>query len=1439
MDNTMRIYTKLLGLMVLLLVVSVAGWGSIVPAELSVRPTVTINQAVGQADPTNQSPIHFTVVFSKSVKDFTSRDVTITGGLPSIVTGSGRIYDVAVSGMEGNGTVTATLAAGVAHDAVGNSNKASTSTDNSVTYDFTPPTVISVNRLLTSDELGSTSASADGQYTNAASVTWRVTFSELIVASSVSSGDFTLRDLANSITGESITSITPTSGVTTIIDVTANTGTGSGTLRLDVLPAATIFDLVGNDYNSTFNTGETYIIDKSAPTISISAPSALRTQNGPVSYVVTYGEADNITLAIADVILNRTGTANGTLAVSGSGTTNRTVTISDISGNGTLGISLVAGTASDFAGNIAIGAGPSARFTVDNTAPTVSISAPSALRTRSGPISYTISYGGANAVTLVVADVTLNKTGTANGIVAVSGSGTSTRTVTISGITGNGTLGISLVAGTAGDSVGNMAAGAGPSARFTVDNTAPTVGISAPSALLTKSGPITYTITYGGASNISLSAADVILNKTGTANGTIGESGSGTTSRTVTITGITGNGTLGISIVANTASDLAGNRAVGAGPSTRFTVDNTAPTVSIGAPSALRTRNGPITYTITFAGANIVSLTAANITLNKFGTVNGTVNVSGSGTTSRTVTISSITGNGTLGIALAAGTASDNVGNLAVAVGPSATFIVDNTAPKVSISAPSALLTRNGPITYTITYTGADIVTLAAAKVILNRTGTAIGTVGVVSGTGTTSRTVRISGITGDGTLGISIIAGTASDNTGNVATGAGPSATFLVANIAPVLVISAPSATLTNSGPITYTITYGGASNITLAAADVTLNKTGTANGTVGVSGSGTTSRTVTISSITGDGTLGISIAAGTAADSALNLAAAAGPSATFKVDNTAPILIIGAPSAPLTRNGPITYTITYSGANTVMLAATDVTLNKTGTANGIVGVSGSGVTSRTVTISSIIGDGTLGISIAAGTASDIAAHTAAAAGPSATFDVDNTAPFISIGAPSVPLTRHGPVHYTISYADADLVTLVAANVILNSTGTANGTIGVSGTGTASRTVTISNITGDGKLGISIVAGTASDTAGNTTVGAGPSVMFTIDNTATISIGAPSKSHTKSGPVTYTISYGGVNNITLALADVTLNFTGTANGTIGVSGSGSTNRTVTISGITGNGTLGISIAAGTASDIAGNIAPAAGPSTTFIVDNLRGEAAGFGAFGGGAGMTNSGTLTIIYGDIGTTGVSTMMTGFHDSTGDSYTETPLNIGAVTGRIYTDAPPPVIFASGGPYGGNAVTKAIADAAAADALNLYNYLAGLPAGSLAGAGELGGLTLAPGTYTSATSFKITNGDLTLSGNADDIWVFQMGTSLTVGAPGTPRTVTLAGGAQAKNVFWQVGSAARIEDNCYMVGTIIAQAGVTISTAGQGGITTLEGRALGLNASVTMVNTIIDSR
>jgi len=232
-----------------------------------------------------------------------------------------------------------------------------------------------------------------------------------------------------------------------------------------------------------------------------------------------------------------------------------------------------------------------------------------------------------------------------------------------------------------------------------------------------------------------------------------------------------------------------------------------------------------------------------------------------------------------------------------------------------------------------------------------------------------------------------------------------------------------------------------------------------------------------------------------------------------------------------------------------------------------------------------------------------------------------------------------------------------------------------------------------------------------------------------------------------------------------------------------------------------------------------------------------FGAFGGSAGITNQGINTVINGAIGTTAVATLITGFHDGlTGDVYTETPLNVGLVTNGIYA-APP---------FPGTAAKFTIATQALAAANAFYISIspANMPGGTDPGAGELGGLTLAPGVYKSASgTFGITNGNLTLDaqGNPNATWIFQAPTSLTVGiaGPAGARSVILKNGALAQNVYWYVGSAATINGTGggTMVGTIISSAGVTFSTAGNTVQTVLNGRAISLVASVTMVNTTIN--
>jgi hypothetical protein len=112
----------------------------------------------------------------------------------------------------------------------------------------------------------------------------------------------------------------------------------------------------------------------------------------------------------------------------------------------------------------------------------------------------------------------------------------------------------------------------------------------------------------------------------------------------------------------------------------------------------------------------------------------------------------------------------------------------------------------------------------------------------------------------------------------------------------------------------------------------------------------------------------------------------------------------------------------------------------------------------------------------------------------------------------------------------------------------------------------------------------------------------------------------------------------------------------------------------------------------------------------------------------------------------------------------------------------------------------------------------------AGDLGGQTLTPGLYKSTSTLGIT-GVLTLDGqgNVNSVFIFQIASGLTT-ASGSQ--VVLQGGAQAANIFWQVGSSATLGTNSIFNGTILAQASVTLATGA-----TLNGRALARTGAVTL--------
>jgi Bacterial Ig domain len=319
----------------------------------STAPTVTINQAAGQADPTNASPVNFTVVFSESVTGFTSTDITFigtAGATTATVTGTGATYNVAVSGMTGSGTVRPTIAAGSAADAAGNGNTASSSTDNTVTYNDTTAPTVTINQ-----------AAGQADPTNASPVNFTVVFSEPVTG-------FTNLDVL--LTGSAVATTVVVTGTGATYNVAVSGITTNGTVQPTVL-VLSASDAAGNLSLASTSTDNTVTFDSIKPTVSINQATgqADPTKASPVNFTVVFSEP---VTGFTGAGISFTGTSGATIAtVTGSGTTYN-VAVSGMTANGTVQPTVAAGKASDAAGNPNVASTSTDNtVTYDTIAPTV------------------------------------------------------------------------------------------------------------------------------------------------------------------------------------------------------------------------------------------------------------------------------------------------------------------------------------------------------------------------------------------------------------------------------------------------------------------------------------------------------------------------------------------------------------------------------------------------------------------------------------------------------------------------------------------------------------------------------------------------------------------------------------------------------------------------------------------------------------------------------------------------------------------------------------------------------------------------------------------------------------------------------------------------------------------------------------------------------------
>ncbi len=271
---------------------------------------------------------------------------------------------------------------------------------------------------------------------------------------------------------------------------------------------------------------------------------------------------------------------------------------------------------------------------------------------------------------------------------------------------------------------------------------------------------------------------------------------------------------------------------------------------------------------------------------------------------------------------------------------------------------------------------------------------------------------------------------------------------------------------------------------------------------------------------------------------------------------------------------------------------------------------------------------------------------------------------------------------------------------------------------------------------------------------------------------------------------------------------------------------TVTFSGMTATFTPTVAFAASTnytvtlttgAKGLAGNALAnntvftftTGGSATTLAIVNL-GTAGDFVILAKTA--INNSSTSAITGDLGISPAATSyVTGFAltDATGFATSS------QVTGKVYAAdmaAPTPI-----------GLTTSVNSM-----ITAYNDAAGRPSPDFTelGTGNIGGKTLAPGLYKWTSTVTVPS-TVTISGGPNDVWIFQITGDLSVASA---VKVILAGGAQAKNIFWQVAGQATIGTTAHFEGTILSMTGITFQTGAS-----LHGMALAQTAVILDSNVV----
>jgi len=577
--------------------------------------------------------------------------------------------------------------------------------------------------------------------------------------------------------------------------------------------------------------------------------------------------------------------------------------------------------------------------------------------------------------------------------------------------------------------------------------------------------------------------------------------------------------------------------------------------VSVGSPSTLLASTGPLTFPVTISNADDISLTAADVNISSTGTANASVSITGGTTSTPTINLTSLSGDGTLAVSVNGGIArNDSSSSIATSISQSAT--IDNTKPQILLTS-----TQNGNTLNSLTPFVVNVVFaedndgLSVSKsdlVLVNATASDFS---ISDGNSTTTTITPLA----DGVVTVTLAADTIVDtaNNGNVQQSVG----FTYDNTKPTLAISAPSENVNSA----FTASFTFSENVTgFDATDIVVSNASLS------SFSGSDANYSVLVTPTTDGDVTLDVTADVAIDSAINGNSAA-TQLSVNYDTTQPTVTILPPAGK--QNSDFTIQVQFSEmVNNFELS--DIVTNNAILSN----LSDIGGGNYTVSVSPN-GDGQLTFDVAAGVTNDLAGNPNLAASQKV-VDFDASAPEVTISATSLnqnsPFTAN--IDFTENVSGFDINDIQATNAGLSDFAGTN----------ANYTVLVTP-TNDGQVLLDIAAAIAVDGAGNNNTAAVQFVAVYDTQLPTVSINAPATPQNSAFTVNinfnedvtgFDVTDIGVTNAVLS------NFSG-ANASYSV--------LVTPDG---NADITLSIEAGVAQDAANNNNTAAQPSSVQFDDS-------------------------------------------------------------------------------------------------------------------------------------------------------------------------------------------------------------------------------------------------